>query len=513
MPKSIVVTGDCLRPYADGSLDGSNDQIRWLHRLIEHQLLLATGLRPRRLILDQNAGIDAHDFYRRHGIVDRLNGWASLYDGATLRRELAGLYEPHVRDSVVVGFELPPYLRQVLSDLRVPYVDLWIHPIRFLDDLVFGVRASDPTADAAIRRQAIGEDEVWMTAGLRRATVATGPRSYLEPETTLYVAQARMDKSQVRNGRFVDVGAFDDELRRLMAAPGPWLVKPHPYDPDHPLTSRIRELRPQARTVTDNAYHLLAQDEITRVVSLNSSSAIEARYFGKAVTMLIPPVIEVGYRNGGGPYWTLDHRILDPDFWRQVLAPIVATTPQDGYRLTPKPNRFRTSLHSFWGFQQIDTDIFVTLAKPLGGDTTRAPALAWNGRTMDLLARLNVLHPAECERVGGAVRLRGRREPRIELFGPYLALPPGRYRLSIRYRVPAESNSSPFGVDICHDMGKEFLVPRHDLAPTPGAAGILRWDTVFEIASTVENVETRLWSGGVDVMIEGLSLEGLGKTE
>ncbi len=510
MPPSIVVTGDCLRPSADGSLDGSNVQTRWLHRLIERQLQLATGLRPRLLILDPDNGIDAHEFYRKQGIADRLNGWAGLYDGVRLRRELADLYGPHLRDAVVVGFELPPYLRSVLEDLRVPYVDFWVHPIRFLDDLVFGIRSSDPTADETIRRHAISEEEVWMTAGLRRATAATGPRSYLEPDTTLYLAQAKMDKSQVRDGRFVDCGAFDDELRRLLASPGPWLVKPHPYDPDHPLTTRIRDLCPHARTVNDNVYQLLAQDEIARVVSLNSSSAIEARYFGKAVTMLIPPVIEVGYRGGGGsPYWTIDHRFLDPDFWRQVLAPVVPTTPPDGFRHAPKPNRFRTALHSFWGFQQIDTDIFVNIARPPGGDTTRIPAPAAGGHSMNLLPILNVLFPAECDRNGGRVRLRGRPEPRIELFGPYLTMQPGRYRLNVRYRLLAESASSPFGLDICNTRGEAFIIPRRDVEAVPGASGELRWEIEFEIAEPIADVETRLWSGREDVVIEGITLDAL----
>jgi hypothetical protein len=59
---TIVVTGDCLRPYRDGSLDGSNVQTRWLHALIERQVVLATGIAPKLLILDPDRGIDAHAF-------------------------------------------------------------------------------------------------------------------------------------------------------------------------------------------------------------------------------------------------------------------------------------------------------------------------------------------------------------------------------------------------------------------------------------------------------------------
>ncbi len=393
---------------------------------------------------------------------------------------------------------MPPYLRSALTALGVPFVDVWVHPIRFLDDLLLGVRSSDPASDAAIRGHAVSEDEVWMTAGLRRATVTTSPYSVLDPDTTLFLAQARMDKSQVFDGRFVDAGAFDDDLRRLAAEPGPWLLKPPPYDPDHPLTARVRELVPRARTVTDNVYHLFAQDEVTRVVSLNSSAAIEARYFGKRVTLLIPPVIEVGYRGGtGSPYWSLDHRLLDPDFWRQALAPLVPTTPPDGFRHAPKPNRLRIALHSFWGFQQIDTDAFVHIARPPGGDTGHVPIPSAAGQSANLLPVLHLLHPAEGDRVGRFVLLPGREEPRIEVYGPYATRPADRYRLTIRSRAAAAGS---FFADVCFDYSNSFLLPRADIH----AGGA--WEAEFEVAEATPGIETRLWSSRTEVRIDAVEL-------
>ena len=37
-------------------------------------------------------------------------------------------------------------------------------------------------------------------------------------------------------------------------------------------------------------------------------------------------------------------------------------TPKDGLRLPAKPNRFRQQLRSAWGYNQIDTDIFIEWA-------------------------------------------------------------------------------------------------------------------------------------------------------
>ena len=131
--------------------------------------------------------------------------------------------------------------------------------------------------------------------------------------------------------------------------------------------------------IEDNAYRLLSMPEISAVLTVNSGLAYEAPYFGKHVHALAPLPVRIAWR-GVAPdsgshaslndvvlmhaslndvvlmHASLNDVVLTPDFWRTVLAPHVRVSPADGMRLSPKPNRLRIALDSFWNYQEIDTD-------------------------------------------------------------------------------------------------------------------------------------------------------------
>jgi hypothetical protein len=142
------------------------------------------------------------------------------------------------------------------------------------------------------------------------------------------------------------------------------LLKPHPEEAAHGLLDVAAEIAaetglPLIGPVADNLYRLLAMPDVTAVLTVSSSAAYEARYFGKTVHTLgalpLRPVWR-GDRAGPDDHASLACFVLSADFWRLVLAPHAAVTAMDGARLPPKPNRLRIALDSFWNFNAIDTD-------------------------------------------------------------------------------------------------------------------------------------------------------------
>jgi hypothetical protein len=131
--------------------------------------------------------------------------------------------------------------------------------------------------------------------------------------------------------------------------------------PDQPHSLLlIAAQQPNVRgVITDNLYRMLSLPQVSAVLTVNSSIAYEAGYFGKRVHTLAPLPLRLAWR-GSMPdpeaYASLDDQVLTPDFWRTVLAPHAPVTRADGMRLRPKPNRLRVALDSFWNYQQIDTD-------------------------------------------------------------------------------------------------------------------------------------------------------------
>jgi hypothetical protein len=264
-----------------------------------------------------------------------------------------------------VGYELPPWLVQVLEQHAVPYVDLRLHPIRFLDDLLFAVRASCADTQAKLLAMAVPESEVLATAGLREAMCRYISEARVPDDTLLVIGQRRFDSTQIAGGDFFDAHRHTAEIHALCARHAAVVLKPHPLDPQHSLLE-VAAAAP-ARVIgviNDNTYRMMALPQVSAILTVNSGVAYEAPYFGKRVHTLAPLQMRLAWRGAvpdapapdAAAHASLGDVVLTPDFWRVLLAPHTRVSPPDGMCLHPKPNRLRIALDSFWNFQEIDTD-------------------------------------------------------------------------------------------------------------------------------------------------------------
>jgi hypothetical protein len=286
--------------------------------------------------------------------------WASIYAALPASDPLASLVIERLRRRFCVGYELPPWLVQLLDDALVPYLDLRLHPVRFLDDLMFAARASCRDTQDALFSLAVSETEVIATAGLREAMCRFISEARVPDDTLLVVGQRPFDSSQIVDGRFFDARRRAPEIHAICAQHRAVILKPHPHDKEHSLLAvAATASAPVLGVITDNLYRMVALPQVSTVLTVNSSVAHEAPYFGKRVHTLAPLPIRPGWScEAPEPelYASLDDVVLTPDFWRIVLAPHAPVSKPDGIRLRPKPNRLRIAFDSFWNFQEIDTD-------------------------------------------------------------------------------------------------------------------------------------------------------------
>ena len=352
MIEGAIVVGDLLRPDGSGRPGGSDRPTLWLWNAIKRQIYLASGLPSEALTtaaltgwietLRPPAEADAH--------------WASVHD----RLPASDRIIERLHRRFCVGYEMPPWLVRLLDQHAVPYVDLRLHPVRFLDDLLFAARASVSETQAALLSMAVQESEVFATAGLREAMCRFISEARVPDNTLLVAGQRRFDSTQIVGGTFFDAFPRAAEIHAICANYPAVVLKPHPLDRHHSLL----EVAAAAPTrvigvIEDNVYRMLSLPQIGAVLTVNSGLAHEAPYFGKHVHALAPLPIRVGWRGAApdrGTHASLDDIVLTPDFWRIVLTPHVPVTAADGMRLRPKPNRLRIALDSFWNFQEIDTD-------------------------------------------------------------------------------------------------------------------------------------------------------------
>ncbi len=359
MIEAVAVVGDLLRPDGKGRPGGVDRPTLWLFNAIKRQIHLAAGLPVEPLItacmpelrgcLDALRPPEAADTY-----------WASVYAGLAASDPLAPLVTERLHRRFCVGYELPPWLVRLLDDGRVPYLDLRLHPVRFMDDLMFAARSPRLDTQAALFSLAVNETEVIATAGLREAMCQFISEARVPDDTLLVVGQRPFDSSQIIDGGFFDALPRAPEIHAICAQHRAVILKPHPHDKEHSLLAVAAAAPAQVLgVITDNLYRILALPQVSTVLTVNSSVAYQVPYFGKRVHTLAPMPIRLGW-HGTAPapelHASLDDVVLTPDFWRIVLAPHAPVSRLDGMRLRAKPNRLRIALDSFWNFQEIDTD-------------------------------------------------------------------------------------------------------------------------------------------------------------
>ena len=376
MLRGVTVTGDFVRSDRNGRPGEGDRSIVWLFNAVKRQVSRASGL-PVHLLAARGCADLCGWVEAARPAAQADAYWAAVYDDLPLDAALQRTLLARLQGQFVVGNELPPYLRRLLDRLGTPWLDLRIHPVRFLDDLLFAARASDAETRHGLLGMAVEEEHAYAAAGLIEAMCRYTADCSLPANTLLVVGQRTMDSSQIVAGTFFDALERRAEVAAICAGYRAVLLKPHPYGGQHSLLLAAAAA-PNALGVTaDNLYRMLAQAEIASVLTVNSSVAYEARYFDKRIHTLAPLPVRIAWRGGRDEADTcasLDDRVLSGDFWRVVLAPHASVSRYDGARLPPKPNRLRIALDSFWNFQEIDTDRIPSTAVSLATPAPRAAA-------------------------------------------------------------------------------------------------------------------------------------------
>lgn len=362
MRRRILLTGDLLRPGDEAFKPAQTGNILWLHRLLRRPIAAAAGVEVEALAWAPGAasgaqGFDTPGFYAAAGASPDIEGWIGLFDAEALPRAAAErLARPFENAAVVIGFELAEVQKRLLGQLGIPWIDLNIHPVRFGPDLLFAVQTNHADICAALAAHH-AEDHVFEPwADLLAATAVKVPLHPPVEESVLVVGQTRVDRALIAGGRLLDLRDVAAAFHDAIGGEGRVLFKPHPYNPEgfglHEIGLPLRRIR----EVQDNAYLLMAQDSVRRVVGVSSSLVAEARFFGKEGVFLgTPPFRIAPGRDALAPlmHASVVDAWLAADFWRDLLAPVLPVTAKDGRWPALGPNALRNSLRQFWGWDEI----------------------------------------------------------------------------------------------------------------------------------------------------------------
>lgn len=359
----VIVTGDLLRPWVAGHTTESATwkNIRWLYHLLV-PALADNGLETKMLAWDENglqstSFFDTPSLYYGIGMQPTLNSWAAVCNEADAPDWLMDAVSPYCKNALVVGYEMPPVIIATLNRLGVPYIDLVLHPLRFMSDLIFAMRTNVEAFHNRLEAHWLPETDVRQQAGRIMARAAWLPKPEpMPPGSALLLGQVASDRAMVTaDGSMASLDQYAADVHNLCCDHSLVLFRPHPYaGPADPFADVIRRF-PAVRFTNSNFYQLISQPEVDSVVALNSSGLLEARYFDCEAVNLIPFVYDFSFKNPAengsvGSLIALDARWTTPVFWRHLLTGHLNQAVLDRSMMTLMPDMLRTTMNASWGY-------------------------------------------------------------------------------------------------------------------------------------------------------------------
>lgn len=351
--QKIIFTGDILRVNASGKSDQWTN-IGWLRRLLSPAIKIAVQNCTVEEVSWVN-GVSAFDgsmIYAAHGMPADAQSWAVLFYSAP--NDLALAYMSHFfQGSLVIGFELSPYLRAALDVIGVDYIDLCIHPIRYMEDLMIYASSNNGSLASALSSYALSDVDLHLRSSFLAA--AWRSQGFIQPRkhtAAMLCLQTARDRVVIGDDcRFRSIEMYLDEVLALRESVDRLYVKPHPHEKDLSSLNVVVDAIPRVEIISTNFYAILARSDVDLVVSLSSGTTTEAMFLGARGRHLFRDFYEhEGNLAGGSPFYPLMDDFLWPDFWRTVLSNQFSVSPKGGYRRSTTTGTLRRSLGQSWDF-------------------------------------------------------------------------------------------------------------------------------------------------------------------
>lgn len=352
--KRVCFTGDILRPGTNGK-SSQWINIYWLEQFFGPSIRQAVSVPLEKVLWLSGFGdFDASVIFHHYGMSPQPENWAQLYY-ADPTLKAAEYVSSHFDSSVVIGFELSPFIMKCLDMAGIIYVDVTIHPIRYMSDIPLYFSTNNIKIYNALERYRLFDEALYaegrMLAGVRRRMGYQAPRAH---SVALLCLQTAQDRVLIDKNKFVRWESYLDQVLTLRDKFDRILIKPHPLETIQFDLGLLLDTVPSVEVIDKNFYQLIAKGDVDKVVSLSSGTTLEAKFLNVESDYLFRNyynyIEDLGVIHGA--FVPVYGKFVDPDFWRDILESVVKTSGKSGYCSPFIPNRVRHSLNTDWGFSK-----------------------------------------------------------------------------------------------------------------------------------------------------------------
>jgi len=233
--------------------------------------------------------------------------------GARLEMSHERAAEMMARYQLTVVFEASRETREWLIGTGLPVLFLYIHPVRFSDDMVFSAWSTDEAIVDALKEHAVPESELhalgryWRELLMRKL-----PPLDTSDSPAVLIGQTSTDMSIWNGERMVNLGDFEERIDEICSKHDAVFYSAHPLD--RITNDTFIRSKPRIRSTSENTYRWLAQEGVT-VYAISSSVVEESFYFGAKGEYLWQPLFNVD-----GTFVPLGRQVFSSRLWRRVLG-------------------------------------------------------------------------------------------------------------------------------------------------------------------------------------------------
>lgn len=347
----IIFTGDLLRVRSDYAFPATQ-YIKHIDNLFSSQVQAVTGIKPVQLLPQDTSIFDRNRFYKLcNGKDITPENWIAIVNG-DYTDEAIHYFKECFKDSLLI-FQEAGSLKNIAKKAGIPYIDMYISSLRFLEDIHFAFRSNIESVRNKLPHYAVSDTYATLCANRLKSYYLTRKTQPLKPNSLLFCGQTEQDLSLIQNNRFVNITDYEQHVRNIFSQYDNIYYKPHPYSKNRYNEAFLKGFENVER-IGGDIYKLLCDDNLTGVCALSSGVLKEAPYFGKQ-THIISHAFPDYYSGSGNvaedAFITVSDAYFSLAFWRDILSGIREVT-QEGTDITikQKQNFLRETFNEWWGY-------------------------------------------------------------------------------------------------------------------------------------------------------------------
>lgn len=370
MIKKIIVSGDLLRVKKVNNLPVNfhEKRINKYFDFLKYQLEEASNLPVYKWNTD-NTDFSPEYIYKKCGLeYGEPENWLKIYDLKEIPDEVISYYFQYMQDALIIYIEMSLLSKTLHKILNLPYIDLTVHPVRFLDDHMFGMATNCEYIFHRIKKYQIEESQFYLHANMIKSIVDFNPLP-IARNSALIAGQTNVDKALYSNGKCLSIMDFEGKIAELGKIYDVLYYKAHPFNSDlktiYKFLSRFEFVK---LCPSDwNIYKILSNDNLKKVYAITSGVLYEAPYFGRESETLYKLYLNLDYRKDcpfkEETYLSVYNDFINPMFWNDILQDVVDVNQYcKNIQLPVRANRLRATFNDYWSYTELDPTV-ITIQK------------------------------------------------------------------------------------------------------------------------------------------------------